>query len=724
MMFVRIFIAVCAFAILFTVAFGQERFGQERFQQNTPQNNQQDNWQNPPAAMQYPVTPETTTPTQPANAPPQSPALQQSSNRQPPGQPPVQPTEQQVPAPQTAEDNYLPEDYLIPVPKENSVSFDVNQLSRTKADQATGLAAAFEQQSQATQSATNLLPQPAAGPTLPEGLWDNVSANFVLPAMNRLVKAAAQNQNPVVRPVLLSLLRHDVSVPTGLTELQWQARRAAWLLDLGHAMDAYNILQGLPIDALTQDAVLARTWTTSMLLAGDVSRACGFVRQQILNTRTSFWRQSLMSCQLLQQQSAALELSLRLLSPEERADQQNFLTLLQAVMDDVPPDVPVPDNQLLSPLAATIYGKHPGFLKYNMLSALPDVILQRIQTTQALPLPLRTHAAEILAAHYRHTPAMENLPQLYNAFSFDVLTAKDPIGSAKKAQNGTRARALLWQAAGMADLASLRATSLEALWQRARQDDLPGLERLLQPQSRNIKPRTALAWFAPAAIKATLRAGDVDLARAWWNSLQNNTMLSSEIVQARQSLAAVFQYLNADVDEDAFTTWWAEQPLTDPQVHQRLQQKLAVLDASGLQVPRQAWDELYARMNALQQPGPSHLWLRLLAQQLEQQQTGGVLLMLMEALHQPHMAPATIANVLTALSYLELPDVAQKVALHILLPHPPKAEEKPAPADQNQDNEPAPNQPAAASATRPAVSATTGLLTAEPAPNASGTKLD
>ncbi len=654
MMFVRIFIAVCAFAILFTVAFGQEN-----------------RW---PARADAGFM---ASPTQ-ADIQIDTPAAPSVTNSIPPGiSPSISDFQQPQATPsQPSANNYLPEAFLVPEPKENSITFEVDQLSRTDVDEATRLATEFAQQARTTGD-NNPLPAPAAGPALPESLWDNVSGNFVLPTMDRLVKATESEENLqenlVIRPVLLSLLRHDVSVPNGLTELQWQARRAAWLLELGHAMDAYAILQALPLDTLTQDAVLARTWTTSMLLAGETSRACGFVRQQIMNTRTNFWRQALMTCQLLQQQTDALELSLRLLSPSEKAAHDSFITLLQAALEDVPPAMPALKTRMLSPLAATIYGKYPGFLRYEMLPALPDVILQRIQTTQALPLPLRTHAVEILAARYNYAPAVEALPQLYNTFSFDVLTAKDPIGAARAMANGTRARALLWQAAGMADLASLRATSLEALWQRANADKLTGLVHFLQPQLRSIRPQAALAWFAPAAVKAYLHTGEVGQAQAWWQSLQNNTMLSAEITTKRQDLSIVFQYLGKQINPTGFETWWAEQPVADPLVHQRLQQILAVLDASGLQVPRSAWDELYARMDALQQPGPSHLWLRLLAQQLEQNETGGVLLMVLEALQQPYLAPATIANVLTALAYLDMPQLAQKVALYILLQAPEAA---------------------------------------------------
>jgi hypothetical protein len=558
--------------------------------------------------------------------------------------------------------NYLPEDFVLPLAEPSAgvpakmTTINVNNLPRTSdAPEQFSVSGAFAA---------------AAPQALPADLWRRVNADY---ATEMLQRFARQGLNSLAAQQLLRrLMIVDVPPPQGLSENVWLARRAEVLLSLNLAEDAYNLLQDIQAADLAEDAGLARTWTVTTLLAGETDRACGFVRQQVLNSKTLFWRQSLMVCQSVQGEAASLRLSLSLLGEEEKTQDAGLMALLQAVLEDGAPP-PVTAESLVTPLQAVLYASYPGLIEAGVLPKVPDMMLRRVMATKQLPLPLRIEAGERLVNRLGRAQDTLLLAQLYDTTEFDLMTVKDPLRSAREEASGPQARALLWQAAALGNLISTRAQALQALWVRAQADGLNQLPAALMPSLRKIQAHPNLAWFAPDVIRIALRSQQPEAARNWWRILQANRTLSEDLSQQRSELAVAFAYLDNNVREQTLANWWQARNLGEESQTLQTQRALAVLDATGIRVPLEMWQQLYqvAQPHQKLHQGPGHVWLRLLATQLGDKNIGAALLMLLEPLiYTPaqSMAPQSIANIVTGLNYLGFEELARQLALEALLP--------------------------------------------------------
>jgi hypothetical protein len=572
--------------------------------------------------------------------------------------------EGQLPGQQPDFPNYLPEDFVLPLTEPSATApakmttINVENLPRTS------------DAPNAQQALAGASVGAASFQALPVDLWRRVSAEHVTKMLQRFVDKGLYSL--AARDLLRRLMVVDVPPPQGISANIWLARRAEVLLSLNLAEDAYNLLQGIQPADLAEDGGLAQTWAVVTLLAGEADRACGFIRQQVLNNKTLFWRQSLMVCQSMQGEAASLRLSLNLLGEEERAQDAHLVALLQAVLEDEAL-APVTAETVVTPLQAVLYASYPGLMTSGVLPKVPDMMLRRVMATKQLPLPLRIEAGEHLVNRLGRAQDTMLLAQLYDTMEFDLMTVKDPLRSARQETSGPRARALLWQAAALGNLISTRAQALQALWQRARADGLARLPAALMPSLRNIQAHPNLAWFAPDVIRIALRNRQPEAARNWWRILQANRTLSEDLVQKRSELAVAFAYLDNNVREQTLDSWWQARNLAEAGQHLQAQRALAVLDATGIAVPVEMWRQLHQASGGDQwsHRGPGHVWLRLLATQLGEKNTGAALLMLLEPLiYTPaqQMAPQSIANIVTGFNYLGFEQLARQLALEALLP--------------------------------------------------------
>ena len=588
--------------------------------------------------------------------------------------------------------NYLPEDFLIPLMQSQDlpvsqpassnspsgkqpVTINVQSLPRVPSATAlTGGASTLQQdrfvplgaQTLAIPRVTGL--EKIAVQPIENDVWAQSHIRHIQP----LLVGLSQNtmQSITANKLLRRLLVTDTMPPKGSNSLSWKALRAQALLNMNMAEDAHAILQGVDVEALAADSELAKVWVLTMLMAGPVERACGFVKQQVLNADEPFWRQSLMVCQAVQGKGPALKLSLSLLDASVKGQDPGLFELLEAVAEDKEAFKSTFD---ITKLQTVVYATNPRLITGEVLPQLPDMMLRRIVDTEPLDYMLRLQAGELLVNRFGRTTDVLALGNLYDRLEFDVPTVHNPIQSALKEENGSRARALLWQASVLGNVASTRAQAFQAMWQRAQQDGLYNLNSALLPRQRNIQPHTHLAWFAPEVIPAALKGGDYKTAQEWWKVLEANKTVSGDVLARRADLTVAFAFMDKKVSQQTLLTWWESRQLNNPVEQAKLQRTLAVLDAMEVPVPLDIWQDLYATVGSQEKMlvGPGHVWLRLLSAELEAKRVGNALLMLLEPLAHTDagtLSPQAIANIVTGLNYLGYTAEAQQLALEALLP--------------------------------------------------------
>jgi len=507
-----------------------------------------------------------------------------------------------------------------------------------------------------------------------ENLWEGVSRKRA----DQLLTAASTNgvKSLAARRLLRRALLTSALPPEGEGSENWLVARVNALHNLGLA-DAANILiggSGVKGAGIVNFDGMPRAWAENGLMTGNFAEVCQFTKQHVLNTEGAFWRQAMLVCQLLQRDTAGLELSLSMANEADKSKASFLYGLIEAAQNNFEPPVR-PDDVALTSLHQVIYGYFPEFITPEVIEILPDTLLRRVMRDENVSHILRIAAAEQLVNHFALPDDVLLLVQLYDAVSFEDKMVRSPgvVNHALQQPSGEFGRALLWQATKVSGLPSTRALALRALWKRAQADNLGNLPASLTPALRGIKPEPNLAWFSPYVIHAALKTGNLKVAHAWWKVLKSNRSLSRDLSAKRSDLAVAFSFLDQELDEKIIATWVADKDLQQSEVRLEVERVLALMEASDIKVPTDVWVALHEQFNdafSMQGNGPGPMWLRLVGTSLEKQQTGEAILLLVEPLlytEAGNMSPQGVANIVTGLRFLNLEEDATLLALEAIL---------------------------------------------------------
>lgn len=472
------------------------------------------------------------------------------------------------------------------------------------------------------------------------------------------------------RRLLQRALLTAATPPEGAAKDSWLAVRVDALHAMGVA-DAAAALVAPYKEAELAALGLERPWVESKLLGGEVGPACGFVKTFILNSDAPFWRQALLVCHALAKDTDALRVSLDVATESDRRLDPLLFGLLDAGQEGGPSPRLKPDT-VLTPLQAALYAAYPALVAPDVITRLPDRVLRGLVGRAALPLSLRLQAAEKLVNDFGTAPDVDTLVKLYESARFTDETLAAPLKYVQNEADGSLARALLWQASGVANLPSGKALVLKVLWERAEADGLIDLPASLTPDRRGLVPEVNLAWFSPFVARAALRSGNLPVAKAWTQPMSQNRNLSRELVQARADLTLMFGLLEGQLAPDVLTAWWQTQNLSTPQGMQKALRVLTLLEAMDMPVPTDLWADLHTRLNDVvdRTAGPGPVWLRLLGSSLEAGHVGDAVLLIAEPTlhrHPAALAPQGVANMVSGLRFLGLKNDAASLALESLL---------------------------------------------------------
>ncbi len=501
-----------------------------------------------------------------------------------------------------------------------------------------------------------------------QNLWRGVNKKQAEKLLSRIQQNGIKSQT--MRLLLQKALLTSASKPTGDGN-DWLAERIKTLHALGYAEAGHLLLKDFKSDWITAYPDMAQVWVENLLMTGEPQVACGFTRQHILNENSDFWRQTLLVCQAIDRDDKGLQLSLDLASEEDKKANPLLYSLLNALLknEETPRLKP---NQVFSPLHAVMYSYYPHLMTPDALIRLPDMLLRRIVENTDLSETNRIQAAEKLVNDFAVSEDVTALMGLYTQAKFSKEELANPLGAVENITDGSMARALLWQGIKLTHLASAKALMIKKLWELADNDGFENISSLLTPQTISVAAHPNLAWFAPLAVKSYLKSGQIMLANSWWSLIENNKRPSGELLAAKQHLAPIFAIINGN-SQINLNEFINSVKLDTPESIQNVQRILSTLEASNIEVAPSVWLALHEKINdsyTEQGKGPGQLWLRVLGSSLEKENVGETLLLLAEPLmyqHPAQMQAQSVANIITALRFLDLDDDAQNLAMEVIL---------------------------------------------------------
>lgn len=304
------------------------------------------------------------------------------------------------------------------------------------------------------------------------------------------------------------------------------------------AMGDFDGLTGL-LDVAPQrydSEAVARARVETLFLDGRGGSACQEVRHRVTEFEGStYWRKSLVFCQILLEDLDAAQLGLGLLREEGATEQDPaFFQLadnLLGLRTDGPPAAPA------SALHLAMLQASGGPLPPELANGASPGLAVLMARAKGNSLPQRAAAAERSVVNGLMEP--EELAELYLEFSFEADQRANAISSAEQLE-GPERRALLYQAALAQDVPAARAELLNvALADAHQQGTYTLMARVLLSMIGEIPLQPELAWFAESAGRALYAAGQFEQASGWLTLARQESLLNS---QAAVAVAALWPY--------------------------------------------------------------------------------------------------------------------------------------------------------------------------------------
>jgi hypothetical protein len=357
--------------------------------------------------------------------------------------------------------------------------------------------------------------------------------------------------------------------------------RADRLLAMGEVAGLRELLRVIPQNR-GQSPDLAKLSAEAAFLAEDNEQACATVRNSVgLYPDDEFWNEALIYCQIIAGDTDAAALGTDLLR-ERGGSHPDFVLLASALLG---------------------YGKAP------VLETSRPLDIAMLADLKALPaddnslppaaLGLRLAAASPLeraaiAEAAAETGALSGLElaQLYREISFTEAELGAALSLAPTMTEGTRIRALLFQAAERPGLPAARAELLQVFLQDGRSNALPlATAHAGAALVDALPPSPELAWFSAVAGKILLLEGRSEGAAAWLTLARRQAVGSAEARAAAVALQPYAQLAGLDSSRPAAGSWqeaWAESASEEDEI------LLGILLQSLGQGPEPDWGRLIA----------------------------------------------------------------------------------------------------------------------------------
>lgn len=376
---------------------------------------------------------------------------------------------------------------------------------------------------------------PDYGGTLKEGgggfpldMWKGTDRALVERLLPQLPAAPS---SPAMRDLARRLLLTNAEAPAGKATINLFGVRADRLAAMGLFADAAALLALQP--ATSVDLTSARLRIKAQLLAGDVDGAC----KTVDDTRKAAsadpdWQKTQVFCQLRAGKADQAALGIEILRDQNQSDDA-FFKLAQAMGGDKSVTITSLPNP--SPLDLAMLQAAGLPLPPDAAGASDPAVLAAVAQDNTVDPATRLAAAEQAAA-----AGALPIDKLQTAYA-SVAYAPGDIGNAVEISSrdpGPGGRALLFQAAGVAQKPDERAHVLQAALDRARRQGgyiLAVRTNLLYLLP--LQPSPDLAWFAADAGRALYASGHFEQANAWLQVAEDKAKTDPQAAAAASALA-------------------------------------------------------------------------------------------------------------------------------------------------------------------------------------------
>ena len=367
------------------------------------------------------------------------------------------------------------------------------------------------------------------------GMWEGTDSTFAKTILELLPVNAP---SPAMRNLAKRLLLSDAYQPNkeeknGLQAISPSGKpivsmdqdatflplRFSKLASLGAKKELIELSNLVPTEDMLGD--LAKEAIYARLLSGETEKVCREVIELAKRTNESYWRKTLIVCQLILGNRDDALLSLELLLAE--LDSEDKFSKLIYTLADETNQIEFDKNSIyFKILIAVLPGEQLNKHRLNLDPSGLSVVAKNIN----LSWKIRMLAAEkaVLAG---------SLPSLYLSELATQFKFEDDIfyraASESKSMEGFMARSLLLQAAALNTSVIERARFLRLLLDNADSDEIFQVyASVIMPILLTIKPRPDLIWFASSATRAAIAGGNYMLASNWLTVLGKTLDLDYE----------------------------------------------------------------------------------------------------------------------------------------------------------------------------------------------------
>ena len=370
--------------------------------------------------------------------------------------------------------------------------------------------------------------------------------------------------------------------------------RFSKLASLGAKKELIELSNLVPTEDMLGD--LAKEAIYARLLSGETEKVCREVIELAKRTNESYWRKTLIVCQLILGNRDDALLSLELLLAE--LDSEDKFSKLIYTLADETNQIEFDKNSIyFKILIAVLPGEQLNKHRLNLDPSGLSVVANNIN----LSWKIRMLAAEkaVLAG---------SLPSLYLSELATQFKFEDDIfyraASESKSMEGFMARSLLLQAAALNTSVIERARFLRLLLDNADSDEIFQVyASVIMPILLTIKPRPDLIWFASSATRAAIAGGNYMLASNWLTVLGKTLDLdyeaSGSLLRLLPLIAIAGQTLPVPFSKQQATDVWSglSDSFSREDKEKRASRLLVLLSAMGIESREGAWKNIISSSN-------------------------------------------------------------------------------------------------------------------------------
>jgi hypothetical protein len=478
-------------------------------------------------------------------------------------------------------------------------------------------------------SSPGILTQANGG--FPAGLWQGTDRRALVALMPRMPVGKG---SPAMRSLAERLLLTEAQVPQGNTRNVYDVFQARIdrLVAAGYAAEVADLFSRVP--EKIPDARLAHARVDALLLTGEAAVACDEALSANQRSEETSWLETVAYCKLIQGDGDGAGFTADMLR-ETGADDPDFFAMLAWLgqPEEARGDKPkLANTQPLTPLKLVMLKAVGVAVAASTLDRASPLVLVAVANDESLPPETRLEAAE-RAARVGAIGARD-LAAAYAAGTIDPARLADPLAAASGMPGGPGG-ALLYQAAMQASDPIVRLKILQTIWARAKADgtyllaarvNVEAAKALLPPPAPEpaaapvdaagadgapvpLAPGTMPAVPEPPAappelvdaardiVRALLAAGEVDVARHWYDMVRDKAAAGDPNATAAQAQLwplMVVADAKTGFEESGFEGWWQgqmAQPRIDRSRHGTV--LMAVLEGLGQPVQQSFWGGLY-----------------------------------------------------------------------------------------------------------------------------------